>query len=327
MQVDVVLPTFEPDPKELDRAVDSILNQENTSPNLIVVDDSETDIVKGFVDSLEADATYLRGPGTTLAEALNKGIQAGEAELVARQDADDISNPLRLATQRRKFKQNEELDLIGTGAKIHRPSGDVLRRHVKEHLSSDDFTAGNPIIHGSVMFRRAAFDEVGGYNDRFPTSEDLELWVRMITEGLELRNMDVPLYELHLHDDSIYADQLRDTKLFGQFAVRSAQGEVNTDLEQRILEENDIEALYREFSAQEKRRFHREMAIELLRYGNRQSARENAIKALKLTPRDIGSLGPLLLSVAPMSVVEYSVQTYRVLKNFRVKRANSRSER
>jgi len=328
--IDVVLPTLDPNLDRLARAVDSLLGQAEVTPTVFVVDDSDHDEVKAFVEShgtenatghSRGSLEYREGPGTTLAAALDVGIEAGHAPLVARQDADDVSTPSRLLRQRRRFERDEDLDVLGTGATVVRPSGGRARRRVREEIDPDAFEGGNPIVHGSVIYRRDAIESVGGYDAAFPTSEDMELWVRLVHEGYTLGNLDLPLYELHLHGDSIYADQLRETKLLGHFARAHARGQTDEEMAARVLDGGDVEAVYETFDTAERCAFHREMAIALLRYGEREGAREHARAALEcgLAVDRVGLLG---LSYCPRALVDVFVAGFRRLKNRRIAREN-----
>lgn len=323
MHIDVVLPTLDPNIERLDRAVSSVLNQEGGDPHLIIVDDSDDDAVANYIGRVGSDITYLRGPGTTLAAALNVGVEAGDAPLVARHDADDVSSSRRFGSQLQQFKSNDDLDLLGTGATVVRPSGNESRRRVTETLGRDDFTDGTPIIHGSVMFRREVFESVGGYDERLPTTEDLELWLRMVTEGMTLRNVDSPLYELHLHDDSVYADQLRATKLLGYFVKKYARGCTTSTAEERVLDDGDIEWIYTTMAHDDRCQFHQEVAMELLRYGDRSAARDHARGALERNWTNLTRLGLLVISFTPQFFVDSAVDVFRLIKNRRIRRTNT----
>lgn len=323
MHVDVVLPTLDPDIERLDRAVSSILNQKKVDPHLIIIDDSDDNAVASYIGYADGDITYRRGPGTTLAAALNEGVEAGDAPLVARHDADDVSSLRRFKSQLQQFESDGDLDLLGTGTTVVRPSGNESRRHVKEDLETDDFSGGNPIVHGSVMFRREAFKTVGGYDEQLPTTEDLELWIRMVEKGMTLRNINIPLYQLHLHDDSVYADQLRETKLMGYFAQEYARDRTGDITEEHVLNDGDIEWVYTMMAHDEKCQLHQDMAMELLRYGTPRAARSHALKALDQNWTNVIRLGLFILSFTPQFLIDSAVDTFRIIKNRRIKQLNS----
>ena len=40
-----------------------------------------------------------------------------------------------------------------------------------------------PSSHTSVMFRREAYEKVGGYRAEFDVAQDLDLWMRLVRSG------------------------------------------------------------------------------------------------------------------------------------------------
>jgi len=62
----------------------------------------------------------------------------------------------------------------------------------------------NVFVHGSVIFRKAAIDEVGPYNELFNFSEDYELWLR-ISSCFDVGFLNSPLYAWRYHQNSRFA--------------------------------------------------------------------------------------------------------------------------
>lgn len=55
------------------------------------------------------------------------------------------------------------------------------------------------VIHGSSMFRRAAFDAVGGYVDKAQRAEDHDLFLRMLEAGWRVAKADATALEYRQH--------------------------------------------------------------------------------------------------------------------------------
>jgi hypothetical protein len=107
-------------------------------------------------------------------------------------DADDLMLPERLAAQRALLEAQPELALVATQVELF-PDGlvrDGYREYVgwqnacltPEQISANIYIE-SPFAHPSVMLRRAAIGQVGGYRDG-PFPEDYELWLRMHQAGL-----------------------------------------------------------------------------------------------------------------------------------------------
>jgi glycosyltransferase involved in cell wall biosynthesis len=182
--VSVVLPLFNC-VSYVGEAIESILAQTFADFELIVIDDGSTDetpaIARRFRDRrVRFYAQENRG----LAATLNRGIDIAEGRYIARQDQDDVSRPERLARQVGFLDAQPTCGLVGTWADIwvdREPSGRVHQHPADNETLQYELLLGNPFVHSSVMLRREALLEVGGYStdtNRQPP-EDFELWSRV----------------------------------------------------------------------------------------------------------------------------------------------------
>lgn len=309
--VSVLLPTYNAAPAVED-AIESILDQTYDDFELLVVDDGSTDdtidIVRSFDDS--RIRLHRRDEDDGLAAALNFGIEKSEGKYVARQDADDVSRPTRLATQVDYLEMSPSVDLVGTGAKIVGPSGGSRgKRNVLQEVEKSNLEEKNHFIHGSIVTRRSALEAVDGYDTNFEYTEDYDLWMRMV-EDYELHNINEPLYELHLRNESIYADELETVKLYGRYVV------LRDEIEEGTHTEIDLDTVRDRIDPND---FNQEMAMELLRYGNRREARSY----LKSADDDPMGIGLRVLSYLPEWVSRISIRAFREILNVKIRRRNS----
>ena len=131
----------------------------------------------------------------TLSDALNQGLKSCSCELVARMDPDDIALPLRFERQLAAFQDNQALDICGSYISEfdYDPSIAKLRKLPESHRSILAFAKWrNPLAHPSVMFRKQAILDIGGY-PAIGKAQDYLLWVTAIVSGYELANLSEPL--------------------------------------------------------------------------------------------------------------------------------------
>jgi glycosyltransferase involved in cell wall biosynthesis len=154
-------------------AVDSVLAQEGVDVHVIVVDDGSTD---GAVAALPRDPrlTTMRSDGAGIADALNTGIAAGRAPLVARQDADDESLPGRLVAEVELLDREPSIGLVATSFEV------VVGHRVVTTMrpTPDAMLEKNPICAGSTVVRRDVLDLAGRYRRVFALSSDYDCWLR-----------------------------------------------------------------------------------------------------------------------------------------------------
>jgi glycosyltransferase involved in cell wall biosynthesis len=184
----------------LAEAVESILAQSYQNFEFIIVDDGSTDSSRRIIDDYsrtDPRIVALDGEHEGLAAALNRGLAIANGDLVARMDADDISAPRRLEMQIRAFASRPALAGLGSAVTTIDDNGSRIRRRTA--LTGPDRVArelltSNVLNHPSAMIRKSALDRVGNYRVKFATSQDYDLWLRLLSVG-QLDNLpEVLLY-------------------------------------------------------------------------------------------------------------------------------------
>ncbi len=189
-------------------ALQSILADEALG-TLIIVDDGST-------DDWETDATpWLQSPSVIvlrqrpsgIAAALNRALGASTSTYVARMDADDISLPGRLAAQIRHLDKHPSLAAIGTQVEFI-STGFQSSTHSSyptgpDALHHDLFMRGRcSVSHSSVMLRRTAIMEAGGYRESYLHAEDYDLWLRL-SESRAIANMETCFLRYRIHPEQV----------------------------------------------------------------------------------------------------------------------------
>ena len=126
----------------------------------------------------------------------NAVVARARASIVARMDADDISHRERLARQWRVLATRPEVVLVGAlcdgidaRGRVVRPRDRWRIVRLSNHL---------PFPHGSVMFRKSAFEAVGGYRAECDGFEDQDLCLRLRAVGAIVTLPEV-LYHYRYH--------------------------------------------------------------------------------------------------------------------------------
>lgn len=209
-RLSVVMPVRNAGPY-LDAAVASILGQSFTDFEFIIRDDGSTD------GSTEVLRTWAACDGRIRlfesADALGPAgssnwiVGKASAPIVARMDADDRVHPHRLQLQWNALHQDPTAVLVGTLARCVDANGRPVRPRDRWRLARRSPFA--PFPHGSIMFRQAAFERVGGYRRECDFWEDLDLFLRLSRVGRILVLPDA-LYEYRLTAGSVRLTSERD---------------------------------------------------------------------------------------------------------------------
>jgi glycosyltransferase involved in cell wall biosynthesis len=217
----------------LPRTIESILGQEGVDFEVVAVDDGSTDRSGVLLEEYAEKDPRLRvvhQKHAGLTRALTRGCDLARGEYIARQDAGDLSLAGRLRRQYECLKARPNAVLVSCGTRFVGPRGehlyDVLlaEAEVAEALRGlDPRGLRGPGHHGSVMFRRAAYEKIGGYRREFYYAQDLDLWVRLVEVGDCAILPDI-LYEAVTAPDSLSRTHRREqvalTKLIAESAHR-----------------------------------------------------------------------------------------------------------
>ena len=194
-------------------AVESILDQSLAELELVVVDDGSTDatpeVLAAFA-SRDARVVVHRQSNRGRTASLNVGAGLARAPLIARLDADDVCLPERFARQLAFLEQHEAVALVGGAVRLIDAGGrpfEESRYPLSDAEIRSAFAYTTPFVHSAVMFRRRAFEQVGGYRAAFAETEDLDLWLRL-AERHELANLPEPVVEYRLHPDQASVQKL-----------------------------------------------------------------------------------------------------------------------
>jgi glycosyltransferase involved in cell wall biosynthesis len=225
--------------KYLREAVDSILGQSCADLEFIIIDDGSTD---GTADVLGAYSDprirVLRQENRGLTRSLNRGIREARGVFIARQDSDDFSLPGRLAKQAEFLSAHPEVALVGTAMNVVAEQGELLatfRQPCDAETIMSSLRKHNCICHGSVMFRRACFEQAGGYREEFSATQDYDLWLRF-SELFHLANLDEPLYAYRFTTGSITVKKMVTQHRLAVLARQLAETRANGGNETERLE-------------------------------------------------------------------------------------------
>jgi glycosyltransferase involved in cell wall biosynthesis len=169
----------------LDASIASILGQTHDDFEFVIRDDGSTDGSREALRAWKAKDRRIRlfegearlGPSASS----NWVVEQSRGRFVARMDADDVSHRDRLRRQLDVLLGHPAVDLVGTLWETIDEDGRCVRRRDRWRLARRSAFA--PFPHPSVMFRREAFDRVGGYREPCAFWEDVDLYLRMSRRG------------------------------------------------------------------------------------------------------------------------------------------------
>lgn len=274
----------------LRQAVESILTQTFRDFEFIIIDDGSTDESPAMLDAYargDSRVKVIHQANTGLTYALNVGILASHAPLIARMDADDISHPTRFEKQMAYMATHPRCAALGTAVRLITRRGDVINieRNPTDHATIEKRLlegAGGIIRHPAAMLRREMLDKIGLYRDITRSSQDLDLYLRLARVG-ELANLDEPLLDYRIHPASTTANHTDHDREEIMAFMRDAYRE-------RGLGEPPASVAGSASADETAATWNRRWAIHALHAGYRKAARYFALASLRAQPCSVENL-------------------------------------
>jgi glycosyltransferase involved in cell wall biosynthesis len=208
LPVAVVIPAHNAAPY-LDIALQSLAEQTAKPVEVVVVDDGSDDNTVAVAEQygVRCLRQEQRGPGA----ARNRGLHATTAPLVAFLDADDWFAPNKLERQAQVLTE-QGASVIACDAwlveadKVTRTKNQG--RFVPGALTLERLLAGNPLICSTVLARREAVINVGGFDEdkELIATEDYDLWLRL-SQREPIAYLDEPLGFYRVHAGSLSTNE------------------------------------------------------------------------------------------------------------------------
>lgn len=187
----------------VEKCIDSITKQTFKNFEFLILDDGSTDntyeLLKKKKFNDDRIKIFRNENNLGLTKSLNKLINKSKGNIIARQDADDLSNPKRFEKQI-DYIEKYNLDFCTTRAKIIN-SKKVIPGASYYLPTKLIINLKNPFVHGTLLIKKSVILEVGKYNENFYFSQDYKLFKDLLTENYKFKILNYPLYELNMIDN------------------------------------------------------------------------------------------------------------------------------
>ncbi len=166
-------------------AITSVINQTFKNWELLVIDGESKDNTKEIVDSFKDDRIkYSTRPADLgISKSRNIALSNSTGKYIAVLDSDDFwTDNEKLQKQFDFLEQNPNYSLIGSNVKIIDDKGNFIKKTVYKTEDADirnKILISNQIQHSTVVFRKDFAEKVGGYDEKLPVVEDLDLLLKL----------------------------------------------------------------------------------------------------------------------------------------------------
>jgi glycosyltransferase involved in cell wall biosynthesis len=208
----------------LKEALASVEAQTYGNIELIVLDDGSTDGTAEFLSSYHPafPFRFLRFEHQERSFLRNRGVEAARGPYVAFLDDDDVWDSEKVAAQAALLGSSPETGLIYVQTRVIDGSGLLDRGHTRLHRrlyrrqmrgrhSYAELADLCLMFTSAVMVRKDTFLEIGGYDRRWSSNEDLDLYLRM-SRATTIRGIPRDLVS-YRHHAATLTERLGETKI------------------------------------------------------------------------------------------------------------------
>jgi glycosyltransferase involved in cell wall biosynthesis len=202
--------------KFIKRSIESIFDQAFKDYEIIIYNDVSTDGTWDIVQNIfkASDTKHILinrvvGNNVFCGEGRNKCIEISNGEFIAVQDGDDVSFPERLEEEVEFLEENKDVFCVGSWANVIDEKGKYVETYDYPVPSSDKIKReilikrNNPIIDPSCMFRKAIFNKLGRYENKWKLVPDFNLWTKAALNHYDMANLEKVLVFYRKHPDSV----------------------------------------------------------------------------------------------------------------------------
>jgi glycosyltransferase involved in cell wall biosynthesis len=189
MKISIITVTYN-SAATLKDTIKSVLQQDYPNIEHILIDGNSTDDTVEIIRSYPHITNWISEKDKGLYDAINKGIQRANGEVVGILNSDDFfPNEKVLSIIAKQFTDPEVDAVIGDIAFVKPDNlGRIIRHYSSAKFHPKKFAAGYMPAHPSFYVRKKFYDDFGLYKMDYKIAADYELLIRfMHTKGIRFR--------------------------------------------------------------------------------------------------------------------------------------------
>jgi glycosyltransferase involved in cell wall biosynthesis len=173
----VIVPVYNGQ-RYLRETLESLVNQDYNSLEIIAVDDGSNDSSAEIIQSFES-IKYVHQENQGNAVARNQGIALSTGDVIALIDQDDMWVPGKLSIFCEYFTSHPEIDFATAKHRMFLSDDVEVPAWCRNDVLNQDLVDYSP---GSIVFRRRLFDRIGPFDQTLVSGHDTD-WVLKVKDS------------------------------------------------------------------------------------------------------------------------------------------------
>jgi len=182
MKISIITATYNSE-KSLQRTIDSVVSQNYTDIEYIIIDGGSTDNTLNIIKSNSHQITkFISEKDNGIYNALNKGIMLATGEIIGFLNSDDVFANNKIISKIANFFQIKKCDVL-YGNLVYQTKDNVNPKTVR-YWKSNIFHVGCLKYgwmppHPTLYCKKNIYDQYGLYNEQFEISSDYDFILRI----------------------------------------------------------------------------------------------------------------------------------------------------
>jgi glycosyltransferase involved in cell wall biosynthesis len=177
--VSIITPSYN-QAQYLEQTLRSVLAQSYTPIEYLVVDggsqDGSVDVIRSYQDLI---SWWISEPDHGQAEAINKGFQRAQGEIIAWLNSDDLYLPGAVAIAVSALQADPTLGMVFGDAITIDGDGHFIHKLCLDDWGLDDLLGFRIICQPAVFMRRSVLQQAGTLDPSYHFMLDHQLWLRL----------------------------------------------------------------------------------------------------------------------------------------------------
>lgn len=199
--VSIIIPTYNSH-KYIKDTLTSLINQTHSYIEILCIDDGSTDntiqIIKDLEKNNDIHIKIIDQNNQGPSHARNRGIQLAKAEYILALDSDDQIAPDYIEKALTTFQIEPNLSVVFTEAVFYGMENKIW---ATEDVRLPELFSRN-FLNVTALFKKSAWRDAGGYDEKLPGYEDWDLWITLASKGHRFKLIPEPLFFYRFRSDS-----------------------------------------------------------------------------------------------------------------------------
>ncbi|MCT7995242.1 glycosyltransferase family 2 protein [Laspinema olomoucense] len=224
--------------KTVAHAIESVLKQDYTPLEYIVIDGASTDatvrIVKSYKDKI---SQFISEPDRGIYDAMNKGLKRANGDIIGILNSDDFYINNHIVSQVVHEFNDKKVDLVFGDVAYVKPENlnKIIRYYSSANFHPSKFEWGWMPAHPSCFLKREIYEKYGYFKTDYQIGADYELLVRFI-EKHKISYSYIPQIFVKMRTGGVSNKNLMTYWVLNKEVVRSCkENGINTNIFKVLL--------------------------------------------------------------------------------------------